>query len=219
MILNILLWAFLILLLLLSLFLFMPVTYRIEGKVNHQAEVLANASWLWLFQVFYTYTPVETDFIVKIGFHKTSVNPLLLTQSIKRNNPKDKPHQPFKFSNLRGVLTNIDIKPIIKSGILLVKRLYKNIAPSHLKLHGTIGFNDPCTTGRFMGLYEAVAGVAGQHCDIVLKGDFSQKIFKFDLKAVGYFSVASLALPCIRFVIQKPVRKVIFNTKRIKGRD
>jgi len=75
-----------------------------------------------------------------------------------------------------------------------------------------VGLDDPCATGQFIGLYEVAAGAAGLRSAIDLKGDFSQRHLELYLKMSGRFAIASLLGPCIWFLFQPQIRKLIKNT-------
>jgi hypothetical protein len=132
---------------------------------------------------------------------------------------KEKPKKSFlqSFSSFKFLLTELDIKSIISLGIMLVRKLYARVKPKHLFVFGVVGFSDPCYTGQFLGLYEAVTCSAGLRRDIDLRGDFGRKNFELDLKVAGHFAIAALMVPSIWFIMQKPVRdgiKIIKNTER-----
>ena len=216
MIFSILLWIFLILLFLLVLFLFLPIRYWIEGTTGSQTEVYAKITWFFrLLSVCYSYTSAETVFFAKIGPYTIPLN--LLPASSKRNAQQKAVEASFKLSDIRPLLTSLDIKSIISLGIILIKKLMKRMKPKRFKLYGIIGFGDPCSTGQFLALYEAVVGAARLRSAIDLQGDFIKKKFALELNMAGCFTIASMIGPMIWFILQKPVRNAIkINTK--KGR-
>lgn len=212
---QILLWILFILLLILALFLFMPFFYCVEGKIGRQTEVSAKISWFFrLFRVNYE----ESDFVVKIGPYKVPASKFAMPVKKKPKDKKLKSKDEFKLSDLPSMLTNFDIKPIISLGMILIKKLLKKVAPAHFKVQGTVGLDDPCATGQFIGFYEAATSACGLREAIDLKGDFSQKHLDLELKMSGRFAVASLLGPCIWFVFQKPVRAGIKKFKQERKR-
>jgi len=194
----ILLWIFLILLAILLIILLAPIIYQIEGEYGQQKDIYVKVSaLLWLLRITYK----ESELTIKIGPYTVPLDKL---QGMAK--PKEKKESQFSFSEFKTLLTKLDINSIISLGIMLLKKLVKRIMPKFFNVRGTVGFDDPCTTGQFIGLYEAVAGATGLREAIKLQGDFSQASFEMDFKIKGYFSVASLLVPVIWFIIQKPVR-------------
>ena len=206
--LNILMWIFFIFLILIAVFLFAPVHYRVEGNTGQDTRVSAKISWLfWLLRIFYNYGPEKSDITIKIGPYK--LPKLSKDKPPKKKLKKEKTGFSMNFSDTKSLLTKLDIKTIISLGKILIKKLLRKIGPKRFLLQGVVGFDDPCTTGQFIGLYEAATGAAGLRDKFDLKGDYYQKKFSFDLKMSGRFAIASLLWPLIWFLLQKPVRNAI----------
>ena len=208
-----LLWIFLVLLALLILLIIMPIRYRVEGTVGSQTEVTAKVNWFFsLFRILYTYTSTESALSIKIGPYK--LPPDFLFDSKSDEKEEEKGDFAIGFSGVKLLLTNLDIKSIISLVIILMKKLCRKIMPKHLLVRGVVGFSDPCSTGQFIGFYEAAAGAADIRSAIDLQGDFNQKNLELDLQLAGRFAIASLIGPFIWFVWQRPVRdgiKIIKN--------
>ena len=201
--LTILLWILIILLLLLAALLIVPISYRLEGTYGSQVSLYAKVRWL-----FMCGTWEGDDLIVKIGPYKLP--------DFEPSKKKDKT-EPFDWASSRSLLTNLDIKSIISLGIILVKKLLKKIAPHHFYVRGVVGFDCPCATGQFIGMYESVAHAVGVRDQVNLSGDFCGKNIELDLKISGRFAVASLLGPCLWFIFQKPIRKILLRKKgRVK---
>ena len=214
-----LLWIFLILLALLVLLIIMPIRYRIEGTIGSQTAVTAKVSWFFrLLQVFCTYTSTESAFVIKIGLFKIPTD-FLSDSMAKREKEEGKSGFSLKFSGVKSLLTNLDIKSIISLVIILMKKLCRKVMPKHLLVRGVVGFSDPCSTGQFIGFYEAVAGATGTRRAVDLQGDFSQKNLELDLQLAGRFAIVSLIGPCIWFIWQRPVRDGIRIMKSNTNRD
>ncbi|MCL2400803.1 MAG: hypothetical protein FWC91_13785, partial [Defluviitaleaceae bacterium] len=144
------------------------------------------------------------------GFYK--MDPFSKSSTSKPDKKEKHPNKkslPLRLSNVQYLLTNIDIKSIITLGIMLLKKICKKIRPRHLSVRGMVGLKDPCTTGQFIGIYEAVVGAIGLSESIHLKGDFDKESLKLDGKLSGRFSIVSLIGPVIWFSLQKPVREGI----------
>ena len=191
---HILLWLFLIVLALLMLILFVPIRYQVCGNLGVKNEIIAKVRWL-LFKAVYE----NSDLTIKIGPYKLPIS----ADKLLEEKPKSKTSG-FTMPKLN--LTKLNIKSIASLGIILFKKLWRRIKPSFFYIKGTVGFNDPCTTGQFIGFYEILANYIGFRSAVDLKGDFCDNRIDLDIKMSGGFAVASLAWPALWFIWQKPVR-------------
>ena len=218
-VLTILMWILIIFLLLIAILVFAPVSYSIDGQVDTKADVQpaiainAKASWMYLVRFFYMYKKAESSFIVKIGPYEVPIESIAGKISKWEKKPK-KDEPSFKISDLKPLLTNLDIKSIIPLGIIMIKKMFKKIMPRKLNVCGVIGLDDPFSTVRFLSVYEAVSGAAGIRNSVDLRGDFTQKVVDMDLLVSGRFAIASLMWPVFWFVLQKPVRRGLFKRRR-----
>ena len=189
----------------LLLVLFMPIFYRVEGSFGAQTVIYAKVSWFFrLFRATYE----ESVFTMKIGPYALPTD-----RPAKPPKPPKFGKKPKQKVNIKSLLTNLDIKSIISLGIIFMKKLFKKIAPSHFQVRGVVGFANPCTTGQFMGLYEAAAHAMGLRKAIDLQGNFCQEHFELDVKMSGCFAIAPLLGIMIWFILQKPVRAA-FNRRQ-----
>ena len=237
-ILNIILWIFLILVslvvLVVALVLFMPILYQIEGEYcsgddldTPGTKVSLQISWLFkLLSFFYTYTQNETIIMVKIGYYKLPDRFLAFLAPSAEELPKHKKKKlslktiSQTLSNNKSLLTNIDTKSIISLCVRLVKKLLKKVGPRELRVTGKVGFGDPCTTGRVIGLYEALAGALHLRQVIDIQSDFSKQNFELEFFIAGRFALISIILTVVWFVLQKPIRgvfKALRSQLNIKG--
>jgi len=196
-ILHILLWIFIILLALLLLIIFAPIRYQVHGSLGAKNEIVAKVRWLFFVKAEYE----NSDLSVKIGPYKLPISIDELPEEKQKS--KDKTSA-FSFPKLN--LAKLNIKSIASLGIILFKKLWRKIKPQYFFVKGIIGFDDPCTTGQFIGFYEIFANALGFRRAIDLKGDFCDKRIDLDIKMAGGFAVASLAGPTLWFIWQKPVR-------------
>lgn len=200
------LWILLFLTILLLLFLFIPIKYSVEGNIGTHNYITARISGFFrLVGVFFAYTDSETAFLIKIGPYK--LDPSSAKFKKKEQPAKKEPH--LNISNVQYLLTKLDIKSIITLGIMLLKKISKKIRPKYLNIRGVVGLKDPCATGQFIGIYEAVVASVGLSESIDLRGDFDKESLKLDGKLAGRFSIASLIGPVIWFALKKPVREGI----------
>ena len=215
-----LLYLLLFLLLLLILILFAPVSYSVTGTISEGTAIHAKIYYFFrLLRFFYVYKEKKSTIIVKIGPCKINLNnsdnsPNDSNKKIEAIESRVHKRSPFNnMSELSSLLTKLDINSIIALCILFIKKLFKRVKPRHFCLKGIVGFSDPCATGRFIGLYEAFAGVAGLRAAVDLYGDFSQKNLQLQLDAAGRFSLAGILGVVAWFCFQKPIRSLIMIMK------
>lgn len=214
MLLQILLWFFIILIVILTILLVAPIRYQVDGVFGEQKKLQAKVTWLFrLLRVYYDVNPGEPvsenkqDFVIKIGMYK-------LPPFKPSKKEEDKKYKfPFDLSSLKSDLTNIDIKSIVSLGILFTKKVIKKVAPKYFYVRGIVGLSDPCQTGQFIGFYEAATHATGLRQNIDIEGDFNQQHLNLDLKMAGRFSLASLFSTCIWLIWQKPIRRIILQKK------
>jgi hypothetical protein len=116
-------------------------------------------------------------------------------------------HEEFKIG--KELLTKINVNSIMPLCILLMKRLWKRMRPRRFHVCGVVGFEDPCTTGRFIGMYEAVTCAADIRGNIDLRPDFEKPCLQLEAGIAGQFSIGVLLLQMVWFVFQRPVRRLI----------
>ena len=213
----ILLWILIVFLLALAAIIFIPISYRIEGKYDSQDENDMDLSvriiWFFFLRVFYFYSSKGSSFTVKLGPFKLP-DRVFANFLDKEAKEEQKKAEVFSLSGLKSLLSNLDIKSIFRLGTILIKKIFKKIKPRYLNIRGVIGFSDTCSTGQFIGLYEAVAGVAGFRNAIDLQGDFNQQIIKIDLKICGFVAISSFIGPALWFILQKPIRRAVFTRSK-----
>jgi len=166
----------------------------VYGRVGIKNEVIARVRWLFFIRAVYE----NSDLTIKIGPYKLSLDGFEEKVSTESKSPG------FTLSGIK--LTKLNIKSIASLGIILIKKLWRKIKPKYFFIKGVVGFDDPCTTGQFIGFYEICANAMGFRRAIDLKGDFCEKRIDLDMKMAGGFAIASLAGPVIWFIWQKPVR-------------
>ena len=197
MVLWIILWIFIFLLTLLLLLIFVPIQYRMEGTIGRHSEFTARLHWMFFVKAIYQ----EEELAIKIGPYKRQMT----FDKLEDEEEVVKKRSRMNIKDI-ALLAKLDMKSIASLGILMFKRLWRKIKPKIFLIKGTIGFTDPCTTGQFLGFYEAASHAIGFREAVDLKGDFEDSCLDLNVKMAGGFAVASLAGPVIRFLWQKPVR-------------
>ena len=135
-------------------------------------------------------------------------NPLNLL-SKRSKHSKNEPEEKFGF--IKDIIDFPDKKEILRLLILLTKRIFKAIKPRHFYLSGEIGLEEPDKTGLLFALLSIIRVFAGKN--IYLTANFHEEVLKIDFKMKGYTNVLKLCLPFLRFVLSKPIRRIL---KRIR---
>jgi hypothetical protein len=114
------------------------------------------------------------------------------------------------------LLTDGQVKTIIKPILATFIKLIKIILPKHLYVRGVIGFTCPASTGMFFGAYSIVAEAFNLQKSVCLAGDFNtnETVFRINAKARGSVSALRIAFPIARLLLIKPVRVFILNMIR-----
>ena len=210
---NILLWILIIFFLIMVAVIFLPVYYKAEGKIGAKNEITAKAGWFPFIRVLYNYTPDKSGLVIKIGPFKIPTDNIF-SDKPKKKDKKEK--QKFKMTDAGALIKNADNNAVFLS-VTLIKKICGKILPRHFRINGIVGFGDPFTTVKLMGMYEAVSCSMGFKDKIRIQGDYGEQRFDFDFKLSGRFAIASLMWPVIWFMFQKPVRKLM-KASRIKNR-
>ena len=122
---------------------------------------------------------------------------------------KEKKDRLKPLKQAKAVLTYPDLKTIIGLCFQCLQKFIKALKPKRLDISGIIGFDDPCTTGWFMGAYEAAAGTAQLRHKIRLLGSYHEKALQLDIEAKGRTSLWGLLWPFIWLYLHKPIRVAI----------
>ena len=219
----ILLWLAILFAVVLAAVVFMPVRYNVVAELGTKNIVALRASWLfYLFRFNLHYKNDKAHTQLKFLFFRIRLNKNKSKKEKKiRANAKQfianeetidekKRKNPLKWLNdLYSLLTNNDTKIIIELCLTLSKRLYRNLWPRLFRLKGIVGFSDPCATGRFVGIYEALSNTIGLRDAIDLQGDFAGQNLAVNAHIIGKVTVRDMLGPVLWFCWQKPVRKRI----------
>jgi len=175
-----------------------PLSYKFKGRFKEDINFTARVGWLFnLISIEYIYSPEATSLRIRPSFIKKRAE----TKEAKKTDEK----VGIDF-NIGAVLENPYINSAVSAVVKLLKKLYKKIKPKYFKVKGTIGLGDPCSTGQFIGLYEACSNAAGLRSAIDLKGDYEQSIHDVDIDISGRFSLISIIMPFIWFVTRHEIR-------------
>ena len=98
---------------------------------------------------------------------------------------------------------------IYSQAVLLAKRVIQAALPQNLDLRGSFGFEDPCYTGLATGALSALEPFVSPRIRLRLMPDFSRKTLELKLVVRGKISAVSFLIPFCRFLLSKPVWKLI----------
>jgi len=153
------------------------------------------------------FTPVDSK---GIAFTKRdSTESSQDTKSFKKESPEQEKDSPGFIALAKAILTYPDLKTIIGLAFQCLHKFVKALKPKKLDISGVVGFDDPATTGWFMGAYEAAAGVTGLRPHVRLLGSYHEKALRLDIHAHGRFRVIRLFTPFIWLYFKKPIRTLI----------
>lgn len=117
------------------------------------------------------------------------------------------------------IFHTIKSKEAIKIWLKAISNFFKSLKPQRFVVRGKIGFDDPSTTGKLIGLAYTIRGVT--NLDIILEGDFEKAIFpdvfcyvKGDLSIFKIIhSFIPVAFYYIKFIIKLKLSQ-LFNRKK-----
>lgn len=100
-----------------------------------------------------------------------------------------------------------DIKLLIKTTLLLMKKLFSSLGLQLFEFCGIIGFEEPSLTGLAVGTFAAVSPIFPGKAE--LKGNFTSKELSFDTRLKGRVIPACIIVPVVIYIFTKPVWPVV----------
>lgn len=213
----------------LALMLFMPVVYKIEAN-NHQ-ELYIKGKVSWLFRIFvcrfytdkvemrifgrtvktHTQEPqkeISDDDTEDEKEESESVKeeepevPEALSSEEEKESTEEKPKektltrlQKF-YKKIKNLYDYFKKEKILKLPPKFMKSLYRALKPRIFKLNLKIGLDEPEQTGM------ALAGLSFlQSKNIVIHGNFEEKMLNFNVLTKGSIFLIRLVLPCIKYLL------------------
>jgi len=207
-----------------------PIRYNVKISTMQPTTALVKVSYFFrLIYFVYEYNENKSNTTLRIlGFRKKLDFDNLITEKKtrekktleKKNNEKKVKPKEKKSSKDRGIIETIQSvltypqrKTIMDMCMRTMKKYMRIIKPKKFNISGVIGLADPASTGFFLGMYEAVAGVLGIRRSIRLSGDFESESVTARLNIIieGRVSFARLSIPFVWLALQKPVRRLIWG--------
>jgi hypothetical protein len=210
---------------------FMPIVYKTRAQLDGEATAKVWAAY-FICYFAYEYTQGRSLYTLRLAGikinlakkakHATQTKAKKPTEDAEKQaaNPKDT--KDVKKSNAKSgkksgeksiisLLTSPNLKTMISLAFKCLKKYKRVLTPWRISAEGVVGTGDPYTTGLLLGAYEAGAGMLRLRDRVRFAGDFEQAVFKADVNAYGYFTLAGLVRPLIWLLWQKPIRDEIKN--------
>jgi hypothetical protein len=196
---------------------FVPIKYIVVADVAEKTNVYVRVSWFFraVRFIYENNDGIEKSefrvFFFRIGKRKKKPRPQKKSSSKTISPAPQKIEEKFTKespSKFLHVLTDSNVKTIIKPIMATAKKILRLMMPKYLDISGTVGLPCPFETGLLFGTYETLAGIFGIRNKVRFAGEFNTDVFVFNMKAKvrGKASVLRMAVPVIGLVMQKPVR-------------
>jgi len=220
-----------------------PIRYEVKASIGERATAKVKVSYFFrLIYFVYEYndnmgTPTlrilgfrkKTDFIGSKPLNDNASKNKIKQKTKKYPNKKEENEteahentEKFGFGqiidSIRIVLTYPHRKTIMDLSFRALKKTGKVLKPKKLNISGIIGFEDPASTGFFMGAYECLVGMFKVRECIRLSGDFNalSTVVRLEIFVKGSVSGLRLTWPLLWLAWQKPIRGLIWGA--IKGK-
>lgn len=127
----------------------------------------------------------------------------------KNNNNKREDKEEYQELNVRYFLKmpKEERKILVKAVVKLLKSLLKGVKPNKFYLIGTVGLSDPSLTGEVVGAAWVLNGILNRRIEITAA--FDKEVIEGKVYIKGNIVPAYMLFCIARFVLVKPVRKII----------
>ena len=201
-VLNVILVIFLVLVTLILMALFIPISYRLYGKISDELSYGGSFSWLLGCVRF---NLISEDI-------KPKFQVILFGKVIKVKTKSDKKHK--KKNNVKPKSKNkFPGWDFIKEAICFFEDIFNIIRPKVFKIRGVYGLEDPCATGFINAILCTIEGVIPNDC-IELNAIYDDEIIDIDILAEGDLKLFIIGFRSFKFIFKKENRKIIFKKKK-----
>lgn len=121
-----------------------------------------------------------------------------------------------KLQQLLNIIQDKDNQELVRHAKKRLGKLLKSIRPRVLRAEAVIGLGEPDTTGYLYGAYWTIKPFLGRRCRVTITPDFEQQILEGKVMARGYVFAAVLLYQVIRVILDRRLRRLISQLKRIK---
>lgn len=199
-ILNVILAILLVLVALLLMVLFIPINYKLYGKINDKLS--CGGSFSWLFRC--------VRFNLMTEENKLKFQVILFGKIIKIKTKSDKKHKKKNNVKSKSKFPGWDF---IKEAICFSEDIFNIIKPKVFKIRGVYGLDDPSVTGFINAFLSIIKGVIPNEC-IELNAIYDDEIIDIDILAEGDLKLFIIGFRSLKFIFKKENRKIIFKKKK-----
>ncbi|MBO5198995.1 MAG: DUF2953 domain-containing protein [Lachnospiraceae bacterium] len=120
-----------------------------------------------------------------------------------------------KYRLIKKFLTNEVHKAAIGHTWRLLKKILRHLLPYKMWGTLTLGTGDPCSTGQMLGVLSLMYAKSGNQFTII--PDFEEKRYEGEVGLKGRIRLGTLLILIIRIILNKGVRRLIRNAKRLSS--
>lgn len=214
-VLKILLYLLLFLLGLLILLIIIPFNY--SGQLLAAGGVKAQISFGWAWRLLGINAEIEGE-AVDISLRILDRKVLRLKGGKREEAEEEQEQNPQKEEKEKKREKKLGIRDFADKELIqevwdYFKRILGIAKPKYFHLYGIYGFDDPFLTGIVSGAAGIIRSMVPD-AKLSLTPDFTQEILDLDIRAEGSMTVGSLAWQTLRTALKKPVRRIIFKSKK-----
>lgn len=119
-----------------------------------------------------------------------------------------------RFNLVKTFLTDSSNKEGIKKIWLSIKKVVKHIIPKKVKGEVHFGTGDPCSTGEVLGVISLTYHLYQKSVKIL--PDFNEEILEGYLNAKGRIRLFTLAIVCIKLLLDKNFKQLLKSYQELK---
>jgi len=210
-----LLWVLAVFFILLLLVAVVPIRYSLNAN---ESDFCLRITWLFSFFRLVSTGVEKSKFYVlffpfSVDLSKPPAKAKQLKKHVKKRVEKHVEKRVEKIKNksvTRDVLTDTNLKRIIKPLFQAFVKILKILRPKKFRVSGVVGFPCPYETGVLFAIYEPLVSCLGIRDNLALTGDFNTDVFVFRINAKiqGSLKIWQLLTPLVTLALNKDVRKM-----------
>ncbi len=124
-------------------------------------------------------------------------------------NKKIKTRKQFSITKLLEHIKEYEYTEVIRLSFILIRDLFNLLKPKKFSLTAEVGLDDPADTGYILACTTAFFGLWMQN--IVIKGNFEEKIFQYNLFTKGKFTIYGILYLLVIYCFKKPIKRIIVS--------
>ena len=119
-----------------------------------------------------------------------------------------------KIDEIQGYIYDDKNRKTVRRIVKQLKRIGRHLKPTKFQLEGELGFDDPCRTGKIMGLIYSAYPIYGEH--IRIEGNYEEPAMKFYLELKGRVRLGLFVSVALHLLTD---RNLIRWIKKLTGKD